>query len=54
VAVRGEVGGNHEEDAATTDIRSLSGHAGAFNQITIKAAINASDVGDGISQASHR
>jgi osmotically-inducible protein OsmY len=51
VTLTGEVDWHYQKDAASMDVRSLLGVTGVSNQITIKPAVNTSNISDDIMHA---
>jgi osmotically-inducible protein OsmY len=54
ITLTGEVDWHFQKDAAEQDIRHLMGVVGLSNQITIRAQVNAVDIGNEITRALHR
>jgi osmotically-inducible protein OsmY len=51
VTLTGEVDWHYQKDAASMDVRSLFGVTGVTNQVTIKPAVNTSNISDDIMHA---
>ncbi len=54
VTIDGQVEWYYQKDAANRDVRNLFGVVGVSDLITIKPAVNTSEISDNIMQALHR
>ena len=54
VTLTGQVDWHYQQEAASEDLKWLTGVAGVSNDVSIKSRVNAADISDDISRALHR